>query len=125
MTSLLGSPLPLAAAPMAGGATTPELAIAVADAGAFPFLAGGYLTPHALRDQIGRVRGRVARFGVNLFVPGDGAPDPAAFRRYADELAPEAKRYGLELDREPVADDDGWAEKLALMVRDDPAFTET
>ncbi|MGL5853526.1 MAG: NAD(P)H-dependent flavin oxidoreductase [Phycicoccus sp.] len=110
--------MPLAAAPMAGGATTPELAIAVADAGAFPFLAGGYLTPHALRDQIGRVRGRVARFGVNLFVPGDGAPDPAAFRRYADELAPEAERYGLELDREPVADDDRWPEKLALLVRD-------
>ncbi|MGL5816008.1 MAG: NAD(P)H-dependent flavin oxidoreductase [Phycicoccus sp.] len=120
MTSLLGSPLPLAAAPMAGGATTPELSIAVAGAGAFPFLAGGYLTPQALRDQIGRVRGRVAGFGVNLFVPGGGAPDPAAFRRYAEELAPEARGYGIELDREPVADDDddGWPAKLALLVRD-------
>ncbi|MGL5929690.1 MAG: NAD(P)H-dependent flavin oxidoreductase [Dermatophilaceae bacterium] len=118
MTSLLGSPLPLVAAPMAGGATTPELAVAVAGAGAFPFLAGGYLTPQALRDQIDRVRGRVTRFGVNLFVPDHRAPDPAAFRRYADELAPEARRHGIQLDREPVTDDDAWPAKLALLVRD-------
>ena len=52
----LGSPLPLAAAPMAGGATTPGLAATVAGAGAFAFLAGGYKTPEALAAEITEVR---------------------------------------------------------------------
>jgi nitronate monooxygenase len=38
---LLGSRLPVVAAPMAGGATTPALAVAVTEAGGFAFLAGG------------------------------------------------------------------------------------
>ena len=41
----LDSPLPLAAAPMAGGPTTSRLAAAVTEAAAFPFLAGGYKPP--------------------------------------------------------------------------------
>lgn len=35
------TPLPIIGAPMAGGTTTPELVAAVADAGGFPFVAGG------------------------------------------------------------------------------------
>ncbi len=60
---LLGSPLPLAAAPMAGGPTTPALAVAVADAGAFAFLAGGYKAAEALAAEIAEVRRGGAPFG--------------------------------------------------------------
>lgn len=43
---------PVLAAPMAGGATTPELVIAAARAGSFGFLAGGYKTPqHRLASR--------------------------------------------------------------------------
>jgi nitronate monooxygenase len=115
----LSSPLPLAAAPMAGGATTPRLAAAVAEAGAFAFLAGGYKTPEALAAEIAEVRRSDAAFGVNLFVPNTSPISEAAYRRYARELQVEADRYGLDLARAPLLeDDDGWQDKLDLLLAD-------
>jgi NAD(P)H-dependent flavin oxidoreductase YrpB (nitropropane dioxygenase family) len=51
-SDVLPSDLPFVQAPMAGGPSTPELAAAVASAGGFGFVAGGYLSPVALRDAI-------------------------------------------------------------------------
>lgn len=76
--SLLNSQLPIVAAPMAGGPSTVALARAVAAAGAFPFLAGGYKSADALAAEIEQLRPLGAGFGVNLFVPSRGAIDPAA-----------------------------------------------
>lgn len=109
--------LPIAGAPMAGGATSTSLAIAVGAAGGLPFLAGGYKTPAALAEQIDALVASGHRFGVNLFVPGSGTIEEDAFRGYADELEPEARKYGVELGREPVLDDDDhWREKLDLVM---------
>lgn len=119
MTGFLESELPIVAAPMAGGPTTVALVGAMQGAGAFPFLAGGYKKAEALAAEIRQVRelGGSGTFGVNLFVPGTDAVDAAAFRAYAAELAPEAARYGLELDPQPVVDDDDeWPDKLALLL---------
>ncbi len=44
-------------APMAGGATTTDLVIAAAGAGALGFLAAGYKTPAAMTAEITAVRG--------------------------------------------------------------------
>ncbi|OCG75217.1 NAD(P)H-dependent flavin oxidoreductase [Microbacterium sediminis] len=117
-TPLLGSALPVVAAPMAGGPMNTRLAGAAISAGAFPFLAGGYKTPEALAGEIAEVRGLGAPFGVNLFVPAADPVDEAAFRAYAAELAPEAAAYGLTPDTVPVRDDDHWGEKIALLVAD-------
>lgn len=59
--------LPIIGAPMAGGTTTPDLTAAVARAGGFPFVAGGYLTAEALAPLIDRMRETTENFGVNLF----------------------------------------------------------
>ena len=115
---LLPSRLPIAAAPMAGGPTTTALAAAVSEAGGFPFLAGGYKTPAALAAEISSLRSGGLPFGVNLFVPATDPVDEAAFRAYARHLQPEADRYGLTLSEQPVADDDAWQEKLALLIQD-------
>lgn len=115
-TPLLNTPLPIVAAPMAGGPTTPELVIAFANAGGFGFLAGGYQTPEALAAQIAEVRDRTDRFGVNLFVPSPADVDREEFGRYAAEVQPEADAYDLRLDPEPVADDDQWDGKLCLLI---------
>lgn len=115
---LLRTRLPIAAAPMAGGPTTTALALAAAEAGAFPFLAGGYKTPEVLAAEIAELRDGGRPFGVNLFVPGSAVVDRQAFGDYARELQPDADRYGLALDPEPVADDDFWEQKLALLLRD-------
>jgi NAD(P)H-dependent flavin oxidoreductase YrpB (nitropropane dioxygenase family) len=117
--SSLGTPLSLAAAPMAGGPTTTRLAAAVADAGAFAFLAGGYKTPDALAAEIDEVRRTTAAFGVNLFVPNAATISESEFRRYARELQPDAEHYGLDLSEAPlVEDDDRWQDKLDLLLAD-------
>lgn len=115
--AFLETPLPLVAAPMAGGATTVDLGAAATSAGALAFLAGGYLSAEALHDRI-----RAARdwgvFGVNLFVPGADAVDAEAFRRYATEIADEAASVGVTLDPAPRTDDDAWSDKVALLCED-------
>jgi NAD(P)H-dependent flavin oxidoreductase YrpB (nitropropane dioxygenase family) len=116
---LLGTALPIVAAPMAGGPTTLRLATAVAGTGAFPFLAGAYRAPDALAADVAELRATGRPFGVNLFAPHDARIDEATLRRYASELQPLADRYGVELpSAPPVEDDDGWHDKLAVLLAD-------
>ena len=118
-TNPLGSPLPLAAAPMAGGPTTVGLAAAVSRAGAFAFLAGGYQTPEALTAQITELRRSTETFGVNLFAPHVARISEAEYRRYASQVQAEADRYGLDLSQLPLReDDDRWRDKLDMLLAD-------
>jgi nitronate monooxygenase len=109
--------LPVLAAPLGGGPGTPELVVATAAAGSLGFLAAGYKTPEAVAAQITAV-GDVP-FGVNLLAPNPVPADPAELRRYADLLAAEADRYGIELPAAPakqlVEDDDAWHGKLDVL----------
>ncbi len=62
--------LPLIQAPMAGGATTPELVAAVSNAGALGSFAAGYLAADDMRKSIHRIRQLTNKpFAVNLFIP--------------------------------------------------------
>lgn len=113
--------VPLVLAPMAGGVSTPALAAAAVRAGALGFLAGGYLRAEALAAQIAETRAAVPSplFGVNLFVPQPPA-EPERLAAYRAELeSSEAARYRVELPEPDLADDDGWPEKLELLL-DDP-----
>ncbi|WP_104177674.1 nitronate monooxygenase family protein [Cryobacterium sp. Y50] len=105
----------IVAAPMAGGASTPNLAVAVSDAGGLGFLAGGYKTPQALAEQIVDVQQRTKNpFGVNLFVPQAPLTDRAAVETYRGMLAREnpAATFG-EIDE---TDDDWFADKVAVVI---------
>jgi nitronate monooxygenase len=114
------SRLPVWVAPMAGGPSTASLVATAAQAGAFGFLAGGYKTAGAVRAEMDAVRAAGASaFGVNLFVPGSPAPDPAAVAAYVGSLRTEAERLGAEIG-EPRWDDDGWADKIDLLLGDPP-----
>jgi nitronate monooxygenase len=106
---------PIVQAPMAGGASTPELVAAVSNAGGLGFLAAGYLIPRDVRAQIHATRELTERpFGVNIFVPDTSTVDGAALARYRDRLASEAMRYGVVLG-DAVDEDDGWIGKLAVV----------
>ncbi|SFP95790.1 nitronate monooxygenase [Geodermatophilus dictyosporus] len=108
---------PIVQAPMAGGPSTPALAAAVSEAGGLGFLAAGYRTPEAVRDDVRAARELTgARVGVNIFLPGPPGDDEAV-RRYAAELRAEADRWGVELG-EPRADDDAWEAKVAVCVEE-------
>jgi nitronate monooxygenase len=112
---------PIVLAPLAGGASTPELTAAVSEAGGFGFLAAGYLTPEGLEERIAAVRGLTdAPFGLNLFVPGDPDADTPGLEAYLRRVAPEATRYGASLG-EARYDDDAYAEKLELVAERRPA----
>ena len=106
-------------APMAGGPSTPALAAAVGRAGGLGFLAGGYLSAAALAEQIALVRGQLGQgpFGVNLFVPRPVA-EPESVAAYREALGPEAARLGVALPEPDLDDDDGWPEKLDLLLQD-------
>jgi len=116
------SALPIWAAPMAGGPSTPALVAAAVRAGGFGFLAGGYRPAAALRADMEAVRaGGAPGFGVNLFVPGSPADDPGAVASYVASLRQEeAGRSGAE-PGEPAWDDDDWAGKITLLLEEPPA----
>ena len=115
----LGLGIPLIAAPMAGGPSTPALVAAAARAGGLGFLAAGYKAPEAVAGQIAEVREARVPFGVNVFAPNPVPAEQGAYRRYAEAIRPEADRYGLDLPAgDPVEDDDGWGAKVALLLAD-------
>jgi nitronate monooxygenase len=114
----LGVTLPVFAAPMAGGPTTPELVVAAARAGSVGFLAGGYKTVDGLAEQVRAVRAQTGTFGVNLFAAGPVPVDPVAYANYRDRVRPEAERLGATVPEEPIEDDDHWRDKVDLLVTD-------
>ena len=109
--------MPVVQAPLAGGVSTPDLAAAVGQAGGLGFLAAGYRTPEAVREDIASLRERSdAAFGLNLFVPGTGPSDPVAVADYAQSLRDEGLEPG-----EPRWEDDHWEEKVELLLAERPA----
>jgi nitronate monooxygenase len=108
--------VPLVAAPMGGGPSTPELVAAVSAAGGLGFLATGYRTPAAVADEIAALRRLTAApFGVNVFLPGTPAADRAAIEAYRERVRPEAEALGVA-PGEPRWDDDEVEAKLAAVA---------
>ncbi|RPA64853.1 nitronate monooxygenase [Gordonia oryzae] len=108
--------LPIIAAPMAGGPSTPGLVIAAAHAGGIGFLAAGYKSPELLESEITEVGEVGIPFGVNIFTPGPPIRDRGAVQRYRDALAPVAERYGVPLPVIVDADDDHFGAKIDLVI---------
>ncbi len=107
---------PIVQAPMAGGPSTPELAVAVGEAGALGFLAAGYKAPAVVRDEIAAVRAGTARsFGVNLFAPPAEQSDARLVAEYARLVQRDADCVGAAVG-EARHDDDAWAAKLAIVA---------
>ena len=101
---------------MAGGPSTPALAAAVTNAGGLGFLAAGYVTPHRLVETITAVRSLTSGpIGVNLFVPQPCEASADQLAHYRELLTPLARHYGVE-PGDPHPDDDGWQEKLDVVL---------
>jgi nitronate monooxygenase len=111
-------PEPIVQAPLAGGPSTPKLAAAIGEAGGFGFLAAGYKTADAVREDIHEHRRLTdLPFGVNVFAPPAPAGDRDAVERYAARMRAEGARYGVE-PGDSRHDDDGYEEKLALVAEE-------
>lgn len=123
---------PIVQAPMAGGASVPQLAAAVSEAGGLGFLAAGYKTADGMYQEIKQLRGLTAApFGVNLLMPqpecpgastgsagaaATALPSAAAVEVYAHQLAGEAAWYETELGDPDSGRDDGYDVKLAVLL---------
>src|SRR5687767_11473902 len=110
----LGIEVPIVAAPMGGGPSTPALVAAVSEAGGLGSLAGGYLSPDRLRADIRAVRELTSRpFAVNLFTPTPVEPTAQELETALEALA--AFRSELDLPARP-ATDGPWAEDFDAQV---------
>jgi nitronate monooxygenase len=113
--------VPVVLAPMAGGPSTPALAAAVCQAGGLGFIALGYLTADAAREQVTAVKALTgAPFGANVFVPGDGPAPPERYAAYADRVAAWARDRDLPVG-EPAYSDDDYAAKIELLLQEPAA----
>lgn len=100
---LVGIEHPIVQAPMGGGATTSDLVAAVSNAGGLGSLAGGYLSPDAIRTQVAEIRARTKYpFGVNLFVMDPPCADPAQVANALNLLQPIRDTLGLPAASAPA-----------------------
>jgi nitronate monooxygenase len=96
LTDLFGIEHPIIQAPMAGP-NTPELAIAVAEAGGLGSLATAMLNPEGVRNELGIFRQRTARpVNLNFFCHTPPLPDPAREAGWRERLAPYYAELGIE-----------------------------
>ncbi|MDX3849388.1 nitronate monooxygenase [Streptomyces sp. AK02-01A] len=111
---------PIVQAPMAGGASCPQLAAAVSEAGGLGFLAAGYKTADGMYEEVKQLRGLTGQpFGINLFMPQSQYADQAAVEVYRNQLAGETTWYETPLGDPQAGSDDGYEAKLAILL-DDP-----
>ncbi|MFZ6641096.1 NAD(P)H-dependent flavin oxidoreductase [Undibacterium sp. TC4M20W] len=90
-------PHPIIQAPMAGGATTPELVAAVSNAGGLGSLAAPLLTPLAIIEQAEHIRRLTDKpFAINLFVQTRPQVDFAALEAAKLLLQPVCAELGWD-----------------------------
>lgn len=97
ITGLFGVELPIVQAPMAG-ATTPEMVIAVCEAGGLGSLPGAMLSLDAMRTAIERIRAATKRpINLNFFTHIAPQPDAQAQAQWKQQLS----HYYVELGLDP------------------------
>ncbi|HEU4700824.1 MAG TPA: nitronate monooxygenase [Gemmatimonadales bacterium] len=114
--------LPVIAAPMGGGPTTPALVAAVSAAGGLGTLAAAYLTPAQIAEDAARIRALTSRpFAINLFAGGwrtEPPGDPAPMLRL---LAPIHARLGIGEPVLPTVGPDPLPAQLEAVLAARPA----
>ena len=97
-TEKLGIRFPIIQAPMAGGATTPELVAAVSNAGGLGSLGAGYMAPNDIRRTIRKIRELTnAPFSVNLFIPQEHEASQEQIEKACDNIQQCSKELGQKI----------------------------
>lgn len=103
MLDLFGIELPVLQAPMAG-ATTPEMVVAVSEAGGLGSLPGAMYSADALREALVAIRAKTRRpIGVNFFCHAPPENDAARVAAWRARLAPYYAELGLDPDAQDSA----------------------
>lgn len=87
LTKLLKLDYPITQAPMAGGATTPQLVAAVSNAGGLGSLGAGYMTAEKISKAIKEIRQLINKpFNINLFIPNEFAATEIQIKKAIDAV---------------------------------------
>jgi nitronate monooxygenase len=124
MLASLGTSLPVIQAPMAGGATTPELVSAVSNSGALGFLAAATLSPIETELQAAAIRVLTKKpFGINLFIlPDHPMGDAKAIETAWANTRPYRSAVGLADSLVPPAKfAEVFTDQLAALIAVKPA----
>ncbi|MGH7830380.1 MAG: NAD(P)H-dependent flavin oxidoreductase [Candidatus Binatia bacterium] len=123
LTARLDLQGPLIQAPMAGGATTPELVAAVSNAGALGSLGGAYLNSIELEKAVRQIKTLTRRpFAVNLFAP---SLEPVLNENQIQAATAATRSYRQELGipvppvRPPFSPN--FDEQLSVVLKERPA----
>lgn len=98
LTKKIKIDLPIIQAPMAGGATTPELVAAVSNSGGLGSLGAGYMAPDAIRQAIKKIRALTSKpFAVNLFIPEKHHATSVQIQQACDDINQICGELGIEV----------------------------
>lgn len=112
---------PIIQAPMAGGATTPELVAAVSNAGGLGSLAGVLLSPNRLREAIHQIRQLTDQpFNVNLFVLEPVEVELGVLEAALDRLQPIRAELGLPPAAAPQKFSEDFGAQLEVLLEEKP-----
>lgn len=118
----LGVAHPIILAPMGGGPSTPELVVAVSNAGGLGSLAGAYLTPDEIRQAVLRIRSLTDRpFAINLFVGGRERADGFDAAPMLALLAEVHASFGLPPPQLPPVEPDPFDSQFEAVIAARPA----
>jgi nitronate monooxygenase len=108
---------PIIQAPMAGGATTVDLVVAVCESGALGFIGAAYLTPSQIIEFSHGVRARTSRpFGINLFAPLPLPEEPKNMSHALEILSPFYAELGLPPPTPPALTGDTFKEQIGAAL---------
>lgn len=115
-------PHPIIQAPMAGGATTPELVAAVSNAGGLGSLAAPLLTPLAIIEQAEHIRRLTDKpFAINLFVQTTPKVDSAVLESAKSLLRPAYEELGWDTLATPARWCEDFEAQLDALITARPA----
>ncbi len=127
ITELLGITLPIIQAPMAGGATTPELVAAVSNAGGLGSLGAGYMTADEIKTTIKKIKLLTDKpFAVNLFIPEENHATAEQIERAREIVQASCPELHFKVDSIKPPYTPAFEEQMDVILKENaPVFSFT
>ncbi|MEM8532268.1 MAG: DUF561 domain-containing protein [Chloroflexota bacterium] len=116
-TDLAHITYPVIQAPMAGGATPPELVAVVSNGGGLGSLGAGYMSPQQIQGAIQSIRALTDRpFAVNIFIPEANAADSAQIAASHTLLQPYREALSIAAPPEAAVYTESFEEQMSIIL---------
>ncbi|HAT6977423.1 TPA: nitronate monooxygenase [Legionella pneumophila] len=125
LTEKLGIQFPIIQAPMAGGATTPELVAAVSNSGGLGSLGAGYMKHNEIKQAIRKIRQLTNKpFAVNLFIPEAHHATPEQIQQACDDINLCCTELNIEISPVSSPYSQSFVEQMQILIEEKiPVFS--